>query len=151
VLLKDRTIVAPIEGTVITKPPEVGELVGPQAPLLEIADFRTLMVETDVPEARVGQIKIGSPCEIVLDADPSKRRPGAAAEIGKRVNRAKATLVVKVRFTDKTDGALPDMAARVSFLSEALSAEAMKEPPKRVIPAAALTERGGAKVVFVVD
>ena len=27
----------------------------------------------------------------------------------------------------------------------------MKEPPKEVVPAAAVAERGGAKVVFVVE
>ena len=43
------------------------------------------------------------------------------------------------------------MAARVSFLSEELDAEALKEPPKLVVPARAVVERGGAKVVFVLD
>jgi len=55
--LKDLTIVSPIDGTVITKPVEVGELVGPQNNIAEIADFRSLLVETDVPEARLYQIK----------------------------------------------------------------------------------------------
>ena len=82
VLLKDRTIVAPIDGTVLTKPPEVGELIGPQAPLVEIADFRSLVVETDVPEARLNLVKVGAPCEIVLDAYPSKRYRGSAIELG---------------------------------------------------------------------
>jgi HlyD family secretion protein len=151
VLLKDRTIVAPIDGTVLTKPPEVGELVGPAAPLVEIADFRSLVVETDVPEARLNLVKIGAPCEIVLDAYPSKRYRGAAVELGKRVNRAKATIVVKVKFIDAMESVLPEMAARVSFLAQELTAEAMKEPPKQVVPASAIAERAGAKVVFVVD
>ena len=43
------------------------------------------------------------------------------------------------------------MAARVSFLAKALDPGAMKEPPKIVVPAAAIAERAGAKVVFVVD
>ncbi|MEP7122669.1 MAG: efflux RND transporter periplasmic adaptor subunit [Byssovorax sp.] len=151
VLLKDRTIVAPIDGTVLTKPPEVGELVGPQAPLVEIADFRSLVVETDVPEARLNLVKIGAPCEIVLDAYPSKRYRGSAVELGKRVNRAKATIVVKVKFLDAMENVLPEMAARVSFLAQELTVEAMKEPPKQVVPASAIAERGGEKVVFVVD
>ncbi len=151
VLLRDRTIVAPIDGTVLTKPPAVGELVGPQAPLVEIADFASLLVETDVPESRLHLVRPGSPCEIVLDAYPSKRYRGAALEIGKRVNRAKATITVKVKFTDSAEGALPEMAARVSFLAEALSVEAMKEPPKHVVPGSAVVERAGAKVVFVIE
>jgi HlyD family secretion protein len=149
--LDDRTIVAPIGGTVITKPVEVGELVGPTVQITEIADFASLMVETDVPEARLYQIKPGTPCEIVLDAYPGKRYRGAAVEIGKRVDRAKATLKVKVKFTDAAEGVLPDMSARTSFLTQEISDQALREAPKRVVPANAVAERNGQKIVFVAD
>jgi HlyD family secretion protein len=43
------------------------------------------------------------------------------------------------------------MSARVSFLAEALSEEAIKEPPKRVVPESAVADRMGAKVVFAVN
>ena len=149
---------APIAGTVLSEPPEVGEIVGPQPAgvttdfgTIEIADFDTLVVETDVPEGRLHMIEIGGPCEISLDAFPGKRYRGKTLEIVPRVNRAKATVAVKVSFLDPVDGVLPDMAARVSFLSEALDSETMKEPPRLVIPAEAVIERGGGKVVFVVE
>lgn len=151
VLLQDRVVKAPIAGTVISKPPEVGEMTATLPFLVELADFDSLVVETDVAESRLPNVKIGAPCEIVLDAYPSKRLAGKAIEIGKRVNRAKATIVVRVAFTDDKTGVLPDMAARVSFLTKEISAEAMKEPPKRIVPASAVVERAGAKVVFVVD
>jgi HlyD family secretion protein len=151
VALADRRIVAPIGGTVVTKPPELGEVLGLQAPLLEIADFASLVVETDVPETRLYLIEPGKPCEIVLDAYPSKRHRCTAHEIGKRVNRAKATIPVKVKFVGEAKDVLPEMSARVSFLAEALSEEAMKEPPKRVVPESAVADRMGAKVVFAVN
>jgi RND family efflux transporter MFP subunit len=150
--LQDRLVVAPISGTVVNKPPELGEIVGPQSPaVFEIVDFTTLVVETDVPETRLSMIQPGSPCEIVLDAYPSKRYRGATLEIGKRVNRAKATVPIKVKFVDAMENVLPEMSARTSFLTEALSAEAMKEPPRKVIAATAVAERDGKKVVFVID
>lgn len=149
--LKDRTIIAPIDGTVITKPVELGELVGPASAIMELADFNSLLIETDVPEGRLHMVKLGSPCEIVLDAYPSKRYRGQAHEIGKRVNRAKGTVPVKVKFVDTMENVLPDMSARTSFLAQELSAEAMKEAPKRVVPAAAVVERAGGKVVFVIE
>ncbi|MGK3986037.1 efflux RND transporter periplasmic adaptor subunit [Sorangium sp. So ce136] len=152
VTLADRKIVAPISGTIMTKPPEVGEVAGLELPrLLEIADFTSLVVETDVPETRLYLIEPGKPCEVVLDAYPQKRLRCTTLEIGKRVNRAKATIPVKVKFVGEVKEALPEMSARVSFLAEALSEEAMKEPPKRVVPEAAIAERAGAKVVFVVN
>jgi hypothetical protein len=76
---------------------------------------------------------------------------GVTAEITPQVNRSKATVIVRVGFVDEKEGVLPDMAARVSFLSQALDAKAMKEPPKIVVPSSALAERGGGKVVFVVE
>lgn len=151
VSLKDRTIIAPIDGTVITKPVELGELVGAQSAILEIADFNSLLIETDVPEGRLHMVKIGSPCEIVLDAYPAKRYRGQAHEIGKRVNRAKGTVPVKVKFVDTMENVLPDMSARTSFLAQELSADAMKEAPKRVVPAGAVVDRAGGKVVFAIE
>ena len=149
--LADLTVAAPISGTVIAKPPEAGELVGPQTGgSVELADFASLVVETDVAEVRLRLVTPGAPCEIVLDAYPDRRYRGRTVEIGKRINRAKATATVKVRFVDPIEVALPDMSARVSFLREELSSDAMREPAKVVLPGAALTQRGGRKVVFVV-
>jgi RND family efflux transporter MFP subunit len=152
--LKDRTITTPIAGRVVTKPATVGEFVGGIGNvglIAEIVDFTSLMVETDVPETRLHLIKIGGPVEIVLDAYPNKRYRGVAQELGQRVNRAKATVVVKVKFTDPPVNVLPEMSARVSFLSKAISDEALQEAPKRVVAADAVADRGGQKFVFAVE
>ncbi|HYJ09597.1 MAG TPA: efflux RND transporter periplasmic adaptor subunit [Polyangiaceae bacterium] len=153
--LESYTIIAPISGTVVNKPPEVGEFVGPQPSGVaidmggvQIADFTTLMVETDVPEQRLSQVKMGGPCEIVLDAFPSKRYRGKATEVTPKVNRTKATVTVKVAFVDANEGVLPDMSARVSFLTSELDKEAMAAPPKTIVPSTAVVDRQGAKVVF---
>lgn len=145
-------IVAPIDGVVVGKPVEVGELVGAgSGPVLEIANFDSMVVETDVPEARLHVVKPGAPAEIVLDAYPDQRLRGEVTEISPRVDRAKATVIVKVKFVDGAAMALPDMAARVSFLTKALEADAMKEPAKLYVPGSAVADRDGRKVVFVVD
>jgi RND family efflux transporter MFP subunit len=153
--LKDRVIVAPINGTVIAKPAMAGETVGPQltgvANIAEIADFESIVVEVDVPEARLGLVAPGSPAEIVLDAYPTRRYRGTVVDIGKRVNRAKATVVVKVKFKDTLEGVLPDMSARVSFLREEVKKESLEQKPKKVVAAEAIAERNGSKVVFVVE
>lgn len=152
--LKDRTIIAPLGGRIVTKPATVGEFVGGIGNvglIAEIVDFTSLMVETDVPETRLHLVKVGGPCEIVLDAYPNKRYRGVAAELGQRVNRAKATVVVKVKFADDPENALPEMSARVSFLSKAIADDALKEAPKRVVASDAVVDRGGQKVVFAIE
>ncbi len=151
-------LVAPIDGRVMNKPPQVGEFVGPQPAGVavdmggvEIADFTTLVVEVDVPEQRLHLVEPNSPTEIVLDAYPQKRLRGTVLEITPKVDRAKATVMVKVAFKDRFEGVLPEMAARVSFLSGELDEEAIKEPPKTIIPRSAVTKRAGADVAFVLE
>jgi RND family efflux transporter MFP subunit len=153
--LQSYRVISPISGTVVNKPPEVGEFVGPQPAGIaidmggvQVADFTTLMVETDVPEQRLSQVKMGGPCEIVLDAFPSRRYRGKAVEVTPKVNRTKATVTVKVAFMDENEGVLPDMAARVSFLSGELDKEALKAPPKTVVPGSAIADVQGSKVVY---
>jgi len=143
---------------VVDKLVKVGEGVSPgfgTPGVIEVIDMTSLVVEVDVPETRLAQVAIDGPCEIVLDAYPTKRYRGAVKEIGRRVNRSKATVPVKVRFVDRTDNGkldvLPDMAARVSFLSAELDAKTIDVPPKLIVPARAVVQRNGRDVVFVVD
>lgn len=144
---------APFGGVVLGKPLDPGELVGTftEKPAVELADMSTALLEADVPEGRLGKVQMNGPAEVILDAIPSRRFRGAVVEIGSRVNRAKATVVAKVKFVDTPDPFLPDMAGRVNFLAHALDDKAMKEPPKLFLPRAALAERGGNTVVFQVD
>lgn len=58
-------------------------------------------------------------------------------------------MTVKVAFVDEVTKALPDMAARVSFLETELDPNQMNQPAKVVVPSAALDERDGATVVWV--
>jgi RND family efflux transporter MFP subunit len=156
--LDNYTVLAPFDGTVVNEPPEVGDVVGPsfggvasQLGSIEMVDFNSLLVNTDVPEARLHMVEVGKPCEVILDAFPDNRHRCRVKEILPRVNRAKATVSVRVSFTDKVPRALPDMAARVSFLSAELDAAAMKEPPKKVVAKSAVLKRDGASVIFVVE
>lgn len=146
------TILSPINGTATAKPAQVGDAVYPGTNILvELADFETLLVETDVPEARLNVVKPGGPCVIVLDAYPDKNLAGEVVEIVPKLNRAKATGTVKVKITDKIDNVLPEMAARVSFLQKKLEEDEKKQAPKKVVPASAVVDRNGAKHVFVVE
>lgn len=155
--LKDRIIIAPIGGRVVTKPATIGEFVGGIGNvglIAEIVDFTSMMVEADVPEPRLHLVKLGGPCEIILDAYPNKRFRCEATQLGQRVNRSKATIMVKVKFLpsspDEMEGVLPEMSARVSFLSKAISDSAKDEKPKKVVSADAVVERNGGKVVFAI-
>ncbi len=160
VTLDSLKVYAPFGGVIVKKVAEVGEMVGPgsgsfqanvpSGGIVMLADFETLEVEAEVTEGRLGQIKPGLPTEVVLDAFPDERRRGEVASIRPSVDRSKATVSVWVKFVDGTKGVLPDMAAKVRFLAEALDPKKLAEPPKIVVPRSALAERSGVRVVFVV-
>jgi energy-coupling factor transporter ATP-binding protein EcfA2 len=99
-------------------------------------------------EANIAKVKIGQPCEIQLDALPGLRFRGEVQRTVPTVDRSKATVTVKIRFIDSDERVLPEMSAKVAFLS--------REVPKEnnvaavAVPAAAVVERDGRKVVYVV-
>jgi HlyD family secretion protein len=147
-------IVSPVGGTVVDKLVEVGEGVSPgfgTPGVVEVVDMMSLVVEIDVPENRLAQVREKAPCEIILDAYPSQRYRGEVKEIGRRMNRAKATVPIKVAFIDRPEEVLPDMAARVSFLSKAVDEATLKQPPRLMVPSSAVVARGGGEVVFVLE
>jgi RND family efflux transporter MFP subunit len=153
VALENTKVRAPFAGTVIRKIAEIGEVVTPtsQQGILTIASLDDLEVQADVSEAQFSKVRVGTPTEILLDAFADKRFRGAVSEIRPTVDRAKASVTVKVRFTDDSRGVLPDMAAKVSFLAKALDEQALKAAPKVVAPADAVATRNGRQVLFTIE
>jgi RND family efflux transporter MFP subunit len=153
--LDSYVITTPISGTVIAKLVEVGEGVSPgfgTPGVLDVVDLESLVVEVDVPEVRLSLLGTGNPCEVVLDAYPTERFDCAVKEIKRRINRAKATVPVKVSLTGKRPSQiLPEMAARVMFLSGKGEPKPQDSSMKRVVPSGAVVQRGGADVIFIYD
>jgi HlyD family secretion protein len=157
VALENTRIRAPFDGTVLTKTADVGEVVAPFASsissrgaVVTIADMGSLQVEADVSESNITRVEVGRPCEITLDAYPEKRYRGVVHKIVPTADRAKATVLTKVAFTDRDERVLPEMSAKVSFLSAEAPASASSAPPRLTVPQSAVTERHGAPVVFLV-
>jgi HlyD family secretion protein len=144
---------APFDGVVLVKNANVGDLltpfsnaVGTSGAVVTMADLSTLEVEADVSESSVGKVKADQPVEITLDALPDARFRGSVSRIVPTVDRAKATVMTKVRFEKLDPRVLPEMSAKVSFLSQAPT-EADQKPVLAVHPKA-ITERDGRKLVF---
>ena len=96
-----------------------------------MADMSTLEVEADVSESSLSKIKVGQPAEITLDALPDARFRGRISRMVPTVDRAKATVMTKVRFDAIDPRVLPEMSAKVSFLSQEVTrgaAEAAASP-----------------------
>jgi hypothetical protein len=64
------------------------------------------------------------------------------------VDRSKATVLVKVKFIERDPRVLPDMSAKVAFLSRAVKDEERK--PVTAVQPGAIVERDGKKIVFLI-
>jgi RND family efflux transporter MFP subunit len=159
VSLENTLIRAPFDGTVLAKNADIGEMVVPMAAsvgsksaVVTIADMTSLQVEADVSESNIEHITPNQPCEITLDAYPENRYQGFVAKIVPTADRAKATVMVKVAFKSYDNRVLPEMGAKVLYLTKESDAAAANEKPRLTIPTSAITERAGKKIVYrVVD
>ena len=152
----DQTIIrAPFNGVILTKNADVGDNITPfssaadsKGAVVTMADMETLEVEVDVSESSLHKIKVDQPCEIQLDALPDKRLAGVVSRMVPTLDRSKATLLVKVSFTERDPRLLPDMSAKVAFLSKELAPE--EKIPQITAPPKAIIKRNGKHVLFVV-
>lgn len=153
----DQTVIrAPFDGVVLEKHANVGDNITPfssasdsKGAVVTIADMKTLEVEADVAESNIARIAVDQPCEIQLDALPDVRFAGRVSRMVPTVDRSKATVLVKVRFVDRDARVLPDMSAKVAFLSKPVPPD-QKQAVIAVQPSAVVT-RGGKQVVYVIS
>jgi RND family efflux transporter MFP subunit len=147
---------APFDGVILTKNADVGDIVTPigaaanaKAAVVTMADMDSLQVEVDVSETNINQVSMNQPCEIQLDAIPDIRFRGEVHTLVPTVDRTKATVLVKVRFIDKDPRMLPDMSAKVSFLSRKLRTEEQK--PRLAASTSSLSAKGNRITAFLVE
>ncbi len=155
VAVENTRIVAPFDGTVLKKNADVGEIVAPlagaassKAAVVTIADMSSLEVEADVSEANITRVSSDQSCEITLDAYPQQRYPGFVTKIVPTADRAKATVMVKIKFKKYDQRVLPEMGAKITFLALGTPDTETPREPLLTVPAAAVASRNGRPVVF---
>jgi RND family efflux transporter MFP subunit len=146
---------APFDGVVLTKSANIGDVVTPFSSALDakgavvtMADMNTLEVEADVSESKLAKVEFDQPCEIQLDALPDIRLRGRVQRIVPTVDRAKATVLVKIRFVDHDPRVLPEMSAKVAFLEKEMPDS--QRTARTVVQPAAIVQRNGQSVIFVI-
>ncbi len=80
-VLNDLNLLSPRDGVVVAKMAEVGEMVSPGAPLLDLVNVDELYLKVYVPENQVGKIKLGIPAQVHIDAFPDEPFPATVRHI----------------------------------------------------------------------
>jgi RND family efflux transporter MFP subunit len=155
----DNTVIrAPFGGVVVAKSAQPGEMISPisagggftRTGIGTIVDMDSLEIQVDVNESFINRVTAGQPVEATLNAYPDWRIPGSVIAIIPTADRAKATVKVRIAIEAKDARIVPDMGARVAFLTARPAGGGAPPPaPAVLVPADAVRGEGAAAVVFV--
>lgn len=152
------TIRAPFEGIVVSKDAQIGEMVSPvsagggftRTGIATIVDMNSNEIEVDVNEAFIARVVPGQPVTAVLDAYPDWQIPSKVRTVIPTADREKATVKVRISFLKLDPRILPDMGVKVTFLGDQPKQTNGAAAPVTLIPATAVRDDAGKKVVFLV-
>jgi HlyD family secretion protein len=83
-ILSDLTIVAPTDGVITTKLVEMGEVINPGTPLLDLVNLDRLYLKVYIQEKEIGKLSLGLSARIYTDAFPDKYYPATLRYIASK-------------------------------------------------------------------
>jgi membrane fusion protein, multidrug efflux system len=141
VQLDRSTVSAPLGGIVARRLVDQGEYVNPGQPLLQIVDYATVIVASQVPERLVAHVRRGMPVSVDVDA-LGRRFEGEVYVVIPAAHPTSHTYEVRVKVANPDYAILVGMSARVHI--------AIREHRDVVVVAQDLVvEAHGRRVVFV--
>ena len=160
--LDDTTVRAPFAGVITVKAAQPGEIVSPisagggftRTGIGTIVDMDSLEVEVDVAESFINRVRQGMPATVKLNAYPDWEIPAEVIAVIPTADRSKATVTVRIGFKVKDPRIVPEMGARVSFLSPATPGVAAAPAQRSVLVPADAVQAGDSAdqgAVFVVS
>jgi HlyD family secretion protein len=75
------TVASPIDGLVLERTIEPGEVAGAGATLLTVADLDSVTLTVYVPEAEIGLVRLGAQAQVTVDAYPGQTFAGTVSYI----------------------------------------------------------------------
>ncbi len=135
---------APIGGTIVMIPAQVGMTVSQAVPLARIAGGGALEIKLSIAERFISRMAMNQPCEITLDAWPGEIFRGSISEISPTVDMASRTMEIRVNVRDNSSKLKAGMFAKVRVITE-------RKDNIVKIPAAAVINRFGEQFVYVIE
>jgi len=111
------------------------------APVMTIADLRTVWVTSDVPENSIRLVKVGGPVDITLDAYPGETFRGRIARLSDTLDPKTRTVKAMIELDNARGRLRPEMFGRIT-----LSASTNQEP---AVPIGAVIQDGGRSIVCI--
>lgn len=121
-------IVAPLDGTVLTRNIEPGDVVNPGASLFDFAATGALFVSADIEEGSLGLLRTGQQARVVADAFPDRVFQARLEEISPLINAERGTVATRLRIEN------PDSAVLRVGMSVTVSIESGRKADALVLP-----------------
>jgi len=126
--IDNAVIVSPINGVVLEKNLEIGEIVFPGTPVLTIADIRDTWIKIYVGEIQMGRVKLGQKAFVSVDSYPNKKFEGRVTSISSKAEftpktiqtadeRVKLMFAVKIAVPNPQQELKPGMPADAYILT----------------------------------
>jgi RND family efflux transporter MFP subunit len=115
VALDDRTIEAQFGGHVGITEVDPGDRINPDTLITTLDDRSALLVTFEVPEARVGDIRVDDDVAIATWNSREPTAFGRVVDIGSRIDPGTRTFVARAQVPNDTDALRPGMSFRVSI------------------------------------
>jgi len=126
---KDLKIYSSIDGEVITRNAEPGQVVGVGKTILTVVDLNNLYLRGYIPEGEIGRVKVGQKAEVYLDSNPKQPVPAKVTQVDAEASftpeniyfkedRVKQVFGVKLGIDQGVGYAKPGMPADAKILEK---------------------------------
>jgi Cu(I)/Ag(I) efflux system membrane fusion protein len=136
------TFRAPVSGIVLEKKAVQGMRFMPGETLYQIADLSSLWVIAEVNEQDIGQVRIGNPAQVTVDAWPDRKFDGKVNFIYPTLSSATRTVQVRIELNNPKGVLKPAMFANAQI-------DVGKSGKVLTVPSSAVIDSGNKQVVLV--
>jgi HlyD family secretion protein len=120
--LSDAVVKSPLDGVVLLKIREAGEMTMAGQPIVRLGDLDRKWLRVYVAETQISRVKLGQDAEVMVDAEPRRTFPGTVTEISQeaeftpknvqtREQRTKLVYGVNIEMADPDNELKPGMPA----------------------------------------
>ncbi len=120
--VRDAVVKSPLDGVVLLKIREAGEMAMAGQPIVRLADLDRKWLRVYVGNTQVNRVNLGQEAEVTIDAEPRRSFPGTVTEISQQAEftpknvqtheqRTKLVFGVKIEMADPENELKPGMPA----------------------------------------
>jgi RND family efflux transporter MFP subunit len=135
---------SPMTGVVAQRYVDVGALVNPNTPVLQIVNLSTMVTLGNVPERSIGKLRVGNEAVVMVDAIPDQPFQGRVGRISPVLDAATRSALIEIDIPNPQQVLKAEMFARIR-----LDLGSMRDAT--LIPRDGLVYRGQQPGVYVLE